>query len=65
MTTQEQANRTADLVLELVQARRKLAAIRRVIDALRAHPGQWPSHVAEDLEAALGHQPPPPAQPTC
>ncbi|WP_375425976.1 hypothetical protein [uncultured Friedmanniella sp.] len=33
MTGQEQANRTADLVLELVQARRKLAAIRVLVAA--------------------------------
>jgi len=63
MTTAEQADRTARNILELVQARRQLAAVRVVVDRLRSSPA--PSEgfrldlVVEDLDAALAHQPAP------
>ena len=58
MTTQ--AERTADLVLELVQARRVLAAIATYRDALNEHPMQITEFSAVVLELDFllaGHLP--------
>lgn len=56
----EQAERTARNVLELVQARRQIAAVRVVIDRLRNSPAPSETFrldlVVDDLEAALTTQ---------
>lgn len=56
MTTQEQSDRTARNVLELVQARRQLAAVRALADEWRT---PCSSGYADPLDAALAHKPAP------